>query len=372
MSSFHGKLLSTTFIPALIGVGGLIAVTTVAVPVSLMTVKPAAAACNPCAAKKPKNACNPCAAKKACGACNPCAAKKACNPCNPCAAKACGPCGAKSASECVVPSVQKAALCNPCAAKKPNPCAANACNPCGAKKAACGACNPCAAKKACGACNPCAAKKACGACNPCAAKKACNPCNPCAAKNPCAANACNPCNPCGPCGASAVADVELEPAEANSTYDCLKADMKASYAKSDLDHAAYYTDWKVFSKAPYASGTHGGRHVSNYANAVAEEAYLKYEENGKMPVGSVLAKDSFAVQTDGRAVVGPLFIMEKMAAGFNKASGNWKYTLILPNGQTVGTTNGNGTEAVKFCYECHMAAEDTDSLFFLPEDLRVN
>ncbi|PHQ70132.1 MAG: hypothetical protein COB93_06240 [Sneathiella sp.] len=334
MPSFQGKLLSTTFIPALMGVGGLIAVATVAVPVSLMTVKPAAAACNPCAAKKPANACNPCAAKKPCGACNPCAAKKACNPCaakNPCAANACNPCAAKSSANCVVPSVQKAAACNPCAAKKPS---------------------------------------ACGACNPCAAKKACNPCNPCAAKNPCAAS--NPCNPCGPCGASAMADVELEPAEANATYDCLKADMKNSYAKSGLDHATYYTDWKVFSTAPYASGTHGGRHVSNYANAVAEEAYLKYEENGRMPVGSVLAKDSFAVQTDGRAVVGPLFVMEKMAAGFSKASGDWKYTLILPNGQTVGTTNSTGTEAVTFCYECHMAAEDTDSLFFLPEEYRVN
>lgn len=365
MPVLNGKLLSTTIIPALMGVGGIIAVTTVAVPVSMMTLKPAAAACNPCAAKKPKSACNPCAAKKACGACNPCAAKKACGACNPCAAKnpcaanACNPCAAKkSSSNCIVPSVQKAAACNPCAAKKP-----------------CGACNPCAAKKACGACNPCAAKKACGACNPCAAKKACNPCNPCAAKNPCAANVCNPCNPCnpcGPCGAAAVADVELEPAEANAAYDCLNADMKNSYAKSGVKEAGHYMDWKVFSTAPYASGTHGGRHVSNYGNAVAEEAYALYEEGGKMPVGSVLAKDSFAVQTDGRAVVGPLFMMEKMGAGFNKASGNWKYMLILPNGQTVGITNGQGSGAVKFCYECHMAAEDTDSLFFLPEEVRVN
>ena len=62
--------------------------------------------------------------------------------------------------------VAQCKACNPCAAKKK----CGACNPCAAKKA-CGACNPCAAKKACGACNPCAAKKACGACNPCAAKK---------------------------------------------------------------------------------------------------------------------------------------------------------------------------------------------------------
>lgn len=61
----------------------------------------------------------------------------------------------------------------------------------GVARAACGPCNPCAAKKsieeciagvpdACNPCNPCAAKaiKACK--NPCGA---CNPCNPCAAKS---------------------------------------------------------------------------------------------------------------------------------------------------------------------------------------------
>ena len=60
-------------------------------------------------------------------------------------------------------SVQVAAACNPCAAKK-------GCNPCAAKTG----CNPCAAKKLCA--NPC---------NPCGAKIACA--NPCAAKNPCKA-----------------------------------------------------------------------------------------------------------------------------------------------------------------------------------------
>lgn len=349
MSALNSKLLSSTFVAALIGVSGVVAVATVAVPLTAMTVKPAVAACNPCAAKKPANACNPCAAKKACNPCNPCAAKKACNPCNPCGAKKacnpCNPCGAKAAtSECVVPSVQKAALCNPCAVKKP----ANACNPC----------------------NPCAAKKACNPCNPCAAAKACNPCNPCAAKNPCAAS--NPCNPCNPCGAAvAISDVELEPAEATAAYDCLNADMQAAYAGSGVPAAAHYMDWKAFSMAPYASATHGGRHVMNYANSVAEEAYGRYEEVGRMPVGSVLAKDSFVVQTDGHTSVGPLFMMEKMAAGFNKASGNWKYTMIMPNGTIAGVTNGKGSEMMKFCYECHMAMEDTDSLFFLPEDLRV-
>ncbi len=345
------------------------------------------AACNPCGSKKKGcGACNPCAAKKkGCGACNPCAAKKACSPCNPCAAKnACGacnpcnPCGGASggtSSKCVIPRLITAAACNPCAAKKKgcgacNPCAAkkacSPCNPCAAKKKGCGACNPCAAKKACSPCNPCAAKKkGCGACNPCAAKKACNPCNPCAAKK-----ACGPCNPCGPCGAGAV--VELAAAEARSAYDCLVKELAAGYGKSGLAVAGYYKDWKNYSNQPYVSDTHGGRYVNNFGNSLAA-SYNKYEKAGRMPVGALLAKDSFVAKGNGKLAAGPLFLMEKMAAGFNENSGNWRYTMVLPNGQVFGTTNGAGSAKMKFCYECHMSvAEEQDSLMFLPEEYRAH
>ena len=295
-------------------------------------------ACNPCAAKKKGcGACNPCAAKKACGACNPCAAKKACNPCNPCAAKKgcgacnpCNPCGAGGASaslKCAIPRLVKASLCNPCAAKK----------------------------KGCGACNPCAAKKACNPCNPCAAKKGCGPCNPC--------------NPCNPCGAGAVA--ELTAAEARKAYDCLVEDLVAGYSKSGLTVASHYKDWKNYSSQPYVSDTHGGRYVNNYGNTSAGN-YGKYEAAGRMAVGALLAKDSFVAKADGKLAAGPLFLMEKMPAGFNKASGNWRYTMVLPNGQVFGTTNGAGSAKMNFCYECHMAvAEEQDSLMFLPDEYRV-
>ena len=343
------------------------------------------AACNPCGAKKRGcGACNPCAAKKkGCGACNPCAAKKACSPCNPCGAKkacgACNPCnpcggaGASASLKCAIPRLITAAACNPCAAKK----ACSPCNPCAAKKKGCGACNPCAAKKACSPCNPCAAKKkGCGACNPCAAKKACSPCNPCAAKkacspcNPCAAKkACGACNPCNPCGGGAVA--ELTAGEARKAYDCLIKDLVAGYAKSGLAVASHYKDWNVFSNQPYVSDTHGGRYVNNYGNALAA-SYNKYEKAGRMPVGALLAKDSFAAQGNGKVAAGPLFLMEKMAAGFNKESGNWRYTMVLPNGQVFGTTNGAGSAKMKFCYECHMSvAEEQDSLMFLPDEYRM-
>jgi hypothetical protein len=303
--------------------------------------------CTPCGAKK--KACNPCAAKKGC---NPCAAKKGCNPCA--AKKGCNPCATKKA-------------CNPCAAKKGcNPCAANACNPCagggGSTSAKCmvprlvqaALRNPCAAKKGC---NPCAAKKGC---NPCAAKKGCNPC---AAKK-----GCNPCggNPCGGGGSA-----ELKSKEAQSVYDCLRTEMIASYSKSGHKDAKFYKDWGRYSTQPYVSDTHGERYVNNYANARAKN-YGKFEKAGLMAVGAKMAKDSFVVKKNGKVSVGPLFMMEKMASGFNKASGNWRYTMVMPNGQLFGQTNGKNAKGMKFCYECHMAGgEDTDSMLFLPEDYRV-
>ncbi|MEQ9640948.1 MAG: hypothetical protein RIM84_13075 [Alphaproteobacteria bacterium] len=308
--------------------------------------KQTAAATNPCAAKK---GCNPCAAKKACnpcaakGGCNPCAAKKACNPCaakkgcNPCAANACNPCnpcnpcggGAVTYSEkCVVPRLVTAALCNPCAAKK--------------------GCNPCAAK----ACNPCAAKKGC---NPCAVKKACNPC---------AANACNP------CGADEAPELTL--AEARALYDCLRPEMQAGYRASEMEVAVAYTGWKSFNARPYPSATHGGRLVNNYTNGTGAAAYGKFEEVGRVPIGSVMAKDSFVVHPDGKASVGPLFLMEKMPAGFREDSDDWKYTMVMPTGAVAGVTNGKGDKVVEFCIGCHMSvSEDQDSLMLIPDEYRA-
>ena len=202
---------------------------------------------------------------------------------------------------------------------------------------------------------------------------AANPCNPCAA-NPCAANPCaaNPCaaNPCAPAAAA-----ELSDAEAAATYERIADGMRAAYAKSDLPVAVTYFRWKRYNKAPYVSETHGGRYVNNFANDVAK-AYGAFEKAGVMLEGSVLAKDSFRVPPTnpcaanpcaanpcaanpcaanpcaanpcaeknpcaanpcaanpcaanpcaaaGKEQPGPLFIMEKMQAGFSPETGDWR------------------------------------------------
>lgn len=222
----------------------------------------------------------------------------------------------------------------------------------GASYSACAAGNPC---------SPCAGAP----CNPCAAA---NPCNPCAAAackpcNPCAAAACSPCGAAGP--------VQLTDAEAVAAYDCLLNEMRAAYAKSGSPVATSYSEWRRYSKNAYVSATHGNRYVQNYANPAAK-AYGAFENAGAMPAGAVVAKDSFSVKANGQVSAGPLFIMEKMPAGFYDDSDDWRYTMVMPDGTVFGTTKGAGTAKVEFCIGCHISvAPDVDSLMFIPEQYRV-
>jgi len=159
--------------------------------------------------------------------------------------------------------------------------------------------------------------------------------------------------------------------EAERLYGGLKLEMAKGYGISRLPGTASYLDWKRYNNAPYPSVSHGNRFVSNYANPAAL-AYGRYEQAGLLPVGSMLAKDSLTVSKEGVATPGALFLMEKMPAGFNYVSGDWRYTMVMPDGSIFGITNGEGSERVKFCISCHLAVEKQDHLFFIPEEYRVN
>lgn len=146
--------------------------------------------------------------------------------------------------------------------------------------------------------------------------------------------------------------------------------MGAAYAASGNATAGGYLGWSRFNTAPYRSATHGGRMVNNYANDIGAEEYGKFENIGTMPVGSIIAKDSIVFDKSGMPSAGPLFLMEKMPAGFMSDYGDWKYTLIMPNGSVWGETLGKNSGGMQFCLDCHFAAEDYDYLFFMPEENR--
>jgi len=164
--------------------------------------------------------------------------------------------------------------------------------------------------------------------------------------------------------------VEVSDAEARAAYDCLKPEMAAAFAGSTEAAGAAHLNWPHVSTGPYQSITHGGRYVSNTANDVAVVAYMKYEEIGKAPVGSILAKNSFTILEDGKAAIGPLFTMTKMEEGWNPETGDWRYSMVMPGGATVGVTKGPNAANMDFCHECHIAGEESDYLLFLPEDFR--
>ena len=85
--------------------------------------------------------------------------------------------------------------------------------------------------------------------------------------------------------------------------------------------------------------------------------YLKYERVGRLPVGAIIAKESFAVDQSCAFMCGPLFNVEKMSVEFDYVSGDWRYTLIQPDGSISGSSNGENAENVKFCVSCRLAVE---------------
>ncbi len=163
----------------------------------------------------------------------------------------------------------------------------------------------------------------------------------------------------------------LSDADALAIYRRILPEMVEGYALSQIAPAGRYAEWRRYNKAPYRSAQHGDRFVSNYANEVGA-AYGRYEAAGTLPVGSIIAKDSFTVTENGEVFSGAFFLMEKMPPGFNPEGRDWRYTMIMPDGSLFGETKGEGDERVRFCVTCHQAAGDArDHLFFLPSEQRI-
>lgn len=160
-------------------------------------------------------------------------------------------------------------------------------------------------------------------------------------------------------------NVNVEQAEA--IYQAHKVTLSTGYKQKD---ELQYLSWKRANILPYPSFSHGRRFLNNYLNKIAN-SYLNYESAGHLPKGSIIAKDSFYIDDTGQFINGPLFLMEKMQAGFNAVSGDWRYSLIEPTGKLIGQTNGANSEQVRFCISCHIAAEKTDHLFFIPRPYRL-
>lgn len=163
--------------------------------------------------------------------------------------------------------------------------------------------------------------------------------------------------------------------EANALYACIEGELIAAYSKAaDLPGIPDYRNWRTVTTAPLVSATHGRLFVNHIVNDVAYETYVRWEDmdGAKMPVGSILAKEGFQLTKKGEVKRGPLFLMEKVAAGTSPETGDWIYTRLFPNGKYQRTL-GKKSEKMVFCHDCHAATlEDQDALFFPPEEYRIS
>jgi hypothetical protein len=162
---------------------------------------------------------------------------------------------------------------------------------------------------------------------------------------------------------------KLSHAEARKVYDSIADELAEAYGLSREPSAMAFRKWKIYNSAPYLSATHGNRYVNNYANARAV-GYGSLKPGEKLPVGSILAKDSFTVTADGEVFGAALFVMEKLAAGKSPATGDWRYVMILPDGSYFGDTEGDNAADVAYCHTCHKVKKRNDFIFYVPKAYR--
>jgi Cytochrome P460 len=163
----------------------------------------------------------------------------------------------------------------------------------------------------------------------------------------------------------------LAPKEAVKIYGIIAGALHAGYQHSGVKVAELYQTWQRYNTAPYLSPSHGNHYLNNYANDMAR-AYGTFEQAGALPVGAIVAKDSFSVTASRSIVLGPLFIMEKMPPGFSYVTGDWKFIQVQPDGTLLGETNGVHAERVEYCIGCHLAAVAHDYLYFVPQKYRIS
>ena len=149
---------------------------------------------------------------------------------------------------------------------------------------------------------------------------------------------------------------ELTEDELTALYDCLSEDLHAGYKQGDKrwippEFVNDYRSWTVASAFPAAPGFHGNRFLMTYVNEIGAEEYLKYKsENVNVPAGTVIAKESFGVSDDGMVQYGPLFLMQKVAAGTSPETDDWFYMAVTPTGTPMAL------DVITACSECHQGA----------------
>lgn len=169
------------------------------------------------------------------------------------------------------------------------------------------------------------------------------------------------------CPVSTTEPFDLEADEIVSIYACMKDKLTEGYTKQGNKIAENYRNWAVTATRPGVAGPHGERLLLTFANPIAAEQYVKFEEeNVVMPAGSVLAKESIKIHKKKMvAVPGPLFLMTKVKAGELPDTNDWRYDALTPSGKPMKIKQS-------YCHDCHTGFADQDYLGYPLEEVRVS
>ncbi|MEM7654017.1 MAG: cytochrome P460 family protein [Pseudomonadota bacterium] len=164
---------------------------------------------------------------------------------------------------------------------------------------------------------------------------------------------------------------DMSYADAQKVYECISGKMHAGYVKGKkrwvpASIVNNYPNWTKASTAPANPGFHSDRFLVTYVNDIGKAEYLKFADEGvNMPAGSVLVKESFSVNKKGEAVPGPLFIMQKAAAGKSPRTADWYYMMVSAKGVP------QGVNVYQACHQCHSGFETQDYMGYPVEEVRA-
>ncbi|WP_193141851.1 MULTISPECIES: cytochrome P460 family protein [unclassified Meridianimarinicoccus] len=164
---------------------------------------------------------------------------------------------------------------------------------------------------------------------------------------------------------------DLTGEEAAEVYDCIAEGLKAGYDSGPkrwipAEFVADYRGWTAASAFPAAPGMHSERFLLTFVNDTGAEAYMQYAEDPVIPAGTVIAKESFSVSEAGKVTPGPLFLMQKVAAGTSPETLDWYYMAVAPSGAPMGL------DVMTACNECHLGYDFQGGLGYPVEDARIS
>jgi hypothetical protein len=160
----------------------------------------------------------------------------------------------------------------------------------------------------------------------------------------------------------------VTPSEITATVACLGPALDAALARAQDATIRATRGWQPVSMG-YMASEHG-MFLQVFANTAAKD-YARAERGGRLPQGAAILKRSFRVTGDGVAAPGPVFVMERMAPGYDGTTNDWRFAVTLPEGARVGESGGQDAAKVAYCAGCHQSARVQDFLFFVPPRYRL-